>query len=656
MTAPLLQAENLHKTYKIGEVEIRALQGASFTLEQGEFVAIMGPSGSGKSTLMHLLGFFDSPDQGAIKLLGQDVSHLSEEEYAYLRNRIVGFVFQQFNLMSRSTALENVALPLLYSHDPAIDLQLPGQLLQRVGLGDRIEHRPNELSGGQQQRVAIARALVNKPLIILADEPTGNLDSKAGKEVMDLFKELHSKGMTIVIVTHDENVGAAAERIIRMHDGKIVKDEHKSRSEKSELPKKEIQLKEAVARKKYSFEELKEHFRQAWRMINSNKLRSFLSMLGVLIGVACVITMLALGRGAKESIQDQLARLGSNLLSIRPGSAKVRGVSSDATVTRFNLEDVRAIQEAVPAVKRTVPQVNGQAQVVYLNKNWSTRLTGVTPEYASVKNQEPSSGRFFTDSENQKRERVVLLGQTVANELFGPDNPVGKTIKINRVNFQVIGVLPMQGSDSFRDQDDMIVVPLLTAMYRVLGKIYLDQIDVEIADAGQLEQAQEDIKGLIIRRQRLSPDRYDSFNIRNYATIQEALSNTTKTFTILLGSVAAISLLVGGIGIMNIMLVSVKERTREIGLRKAIGATPHDILTQFLVEAITVTFIGGITGMILATAVSWLISYFAHWRTVISIGSLFMAFFFSAGIGILFGIWPARQAAKLEPIQALRYE
>jgi macrolide transport system ATP-binding/permease protein len=307
-------------------------------------------------------------------------------------------------------------------------------------------------------------------------------------------------------------------------------------------------------------------------------------------------------------------------------------------------------------VKKVAPQVTGQGQLVYGNKNWSTQVMGVTPDYASVRNQEPVSGRFFTADENQTRQRLVLVGQTVQRELFGNEDPIGQTIKINRVNFRVLGVLPSLGANAFHDQDDVVVIPLMTAMRRLMGKDYLDQIDAEIANLKEMPAAQEAINAMIIRRHHLTPDRYDSFNIRNYADIQQALSSTTKTFSVLLGCVAAISLVVGGIGIMNIMLVSVKERTREIGLRKAIGATPRDILMQFLVEAVVVTFIGGLAGILLAAVISWIIAAIAHWKMIITLDSLLLAFFCSASVGIIFGLWPAKQAAALDPIRALRYE
>lgn len=654
----IFEVEGLHKTFQMGSVKIRAVRGVSLSIDEGEFVAIMGPSGSGKSTLLYLLGFLDTPDSGSIRLFDRDVTRLSEADYAFLRNRVIGFVFQQYNLLARTTALENVLLPLVYSDEGAdTEGEWPRSLLDKVGLGDRVSHRPNELSGGEQQRVAIARALANRPQIILADEPTGNLDSQSQDEVMAILEKLHSDGMTIVMVTHEENVARYASRIVRLHDGAIVSDETvagKASSASSSARKPPPRPAEG---RRYSLGEFREHLRQAFRMIRANKARSFLSMLGVLIGVGCVIAMLALGRGAQESITAQLSRMGSNLLSVRPGSRKVRGVSLEAgAVTRLTREDARAIEEKVDEVRRTAPEVSGRGQLVYKNRNWSTRVTGTTPEHAPMRNQEPVMGRFFTEAENASRRRVAVIGHRVMRELFGSENPLGKTMKLNRINFQVIGVLPERGDSPWRDRDDLVIIPLMTAMRRVLGKDYVDRIDVEVEKTSDMPRAEEGIKRVIINRHRLTPDREDSFSIRNYVEIQEAISSTTKTFSVLLGCVAAISLVVGGIGIMNVMLVSVTERTREIGLRKSIGATPRDILTQFLVEAVAITFVGGMAGVALGATVSWAITLVAGWHTVIDLHSILLAFLFSMTVGIVFGLWPALKAARLNPILALRYE
>lgn len=654
----MIEVSDVYKTYDMGAVTVNALQGVSLQIDAGEFVAIMGPSGSGKSTLMHLLGFLDKPDRGTIQFLGKNVSSLDEAGYAYLRNQVIGFIFQQFNLLARKSALENVSLPLMYTANNSSSgaLNRPEKLLAEVGLEDRMNHRPNEMSGGQQQRVAIARSLVNHPQVILADEPTGSLDSKSGEEVLQIFKKLHTEGMTVILVTHDLNVAKHADRILKMQDGKLVSDEtKKSRAGISQASAQSVPAIEGKGR--YTFQEFKDYARQAMSMILANKARSCLSMLGVLIGVACVIAILAMGRGARESITEQLARLGSNVLSVRPGSSKVRGVMLESgLVTRFTVEDAKAIKEMVPSVSKVAPQVSGRGQLAFENKNWNTRINGSTQDYAPMLNQEPVIGRFFTDSENEARRRVVVIGQTIARELFDGENPVGKIMKINRINFQVIGVLPSLGSDTWRDRDDLIVIPLMTAMRRLMGKDYLDQIDVEISSIEEMDAAEEEIKNLIIRRHRLTGSRIDGFEIRNFTQVQEALSSATKTFSVLLSVVAAISLLVGGIGIMNIMLVSVTERTREIGLRKAIGAAPRDILAQFLVEAVVITFIGGTAGAVLGIGISYLLTVIAGWKTVIGLDSILLSFIFSAAIGIIFGLWPARKASLLNPIDALRYE
>jgi len=654
----MIELKNINKTYMTGKIGVRALQDVSLKITPGEFVAIIGPSGSGKSTLMHILGFLDRPDSGSYYLGRQDITKLTDDELAILRTRLVGFVFQQFHLLARMTALENAELPLIYAGKQQLK-EKAKQRIEEVGLSGRQLHRPNELSGGEQQRVAIARSLVNDPLIILADEPTGNLDTKTEEEIISILKRLNQKGKTIIIVTHEREIAEHAKRIIQMRDGRIVSDERIG--EKSETPfplDQKITLDNILAQSQvYSGRaEFIDHFRQAKNAIISHKMRSFLSMLGILIGVSAVIAMLALGQGAKESIAERLASLGSNLLAVRPGSHRMHGVALETgAVTRFTMQDADAMVK-LPQVKNVSPRVSGRAQLVYGNKNWNTQVQGTGIDYASMRASSPSIGRFFTEEELKVRQKVVLLGATVARELFGDANPVGARIKINRINFQVIGILPEKGASGWRDEDDLVIIPITTAMYRLLGKEYVDSIDVEVKDAGLMEEAESAIRGLIIKRQRLNKDREDSFEIRNMAEIQETLESTTKTMTWLLGSIAAISLLVGGIGIMNIMLVSVTERTREIGLRKAVGARRTDIMAQFLIESVVLTFIGGIAGIVFGWCIAWLLSILADWTTKVSGLSIVLATTFSIAIGIGFGLWPARQASKLDPIEALRYE
>jgi macrolide transport system ATP-binding/permease protein len=517
---------------------------------------------------------------------------------------------------------------------------------------------PTELSGGEQQRVAIARSLVNDPLILFADEPTGNLDTKNEEEIMALLLKLNKQGKTIVMVTHEKEVAERTKRIIYMRDGKIVTDEKTKSGLAAAQPAGQFTTGSADKESESTVDGAKfgDHFRQALQALVSHKMRSILSMLGILIGVAAVIAMLALGQGAKESIEKSLASLGSNLLMVTPGSHRTMGVAMEAgAVTRFTLQDAEDLAK-LSEIKSVSPVIRGRAQVAYSDKNWNTQIQGTGINYPAMHASVPTVGRFFTAEEVQVRQKVALIGATVAKQLFDSANPVGMTIKINRIYFKVIGVLPTKGSTGFMDQDDMVIIPVTTAMYRVLGKEYVNSIDLEVKNAALMDAAQESIKALVIQRHHLSKDKEDSFEIRNMNDIQETVQSTTKTMTMLLGSIAAISLLVGGIGIMNIMLVSVRERVKEIGLRKAIGARSSDILTQFLIEAVVMTVTGGLIGIAVGAGIAFTLSAVASWTTKVTISSVVMATTFSIAVGVGFGIWPARQAAKLDPIEALRYE
>ncbi|HEX5035961.1 MAG TPA: ABC transporter permease [bacterium] len=650
----MIQLTNIRKSYRMGDTTVHALQGVSVSIEAGDFVAVMGPSGSGKSTLMHVIGLLDVPDSGSYKMEGREVADLSEKELAVLRRETIGFIFQQFNLLPRMTAVENVSMPTLYSRHE-LDDERAKMLLDKTGLGTRSHHRPNELSGGQQQRVAIARSLINKPRMILADEPTGNLDSKSEAEIMAILKELNAMGITIVMVTHEEEIGQHAKRLIRMRDGQIQSDErldgplHAS----AQLPVGEAPTNERGSR----LEEIWEYFKQGFRSLAANKVRAGLSMLGILIGVAAVVAMLALGSGAQKAIQQQLASLGSNLLSLRPGAVRVGGVALDAgAVTRLTLDDATEIQ-TIPGVKRASPLVNGRGQVTFEDRNWNTQIQGATASYAEMHAAEPVVGRFFTDEENARRALVAVVGMTVVKNLFGDQNPMGEMIKINKVNFRVIGILPEKGATGFRDQDDVVAVPVLTAMHRLLGKDYVDSIDIEAEHPDDIDAIQGETQALMLSRHRVPPSQQqDAFQVRNLADIKEAMEESSRTMSALLASIAAISLVVGGIGIMNIMLVSVTERTREIGLRKAVGAEPNDILFQFLAESVVVSVVGGVMGIALGWLATAVLSAVAGWTTSISPESVFLSVFFSSSIGLLFGIYPAKRASQLNPIEALRYE
>jgi macrolide transport system ATP-binding/permease protein len=649
----MIEVRDVHKTYQMGDTVVRALRGVSLTIEPGEFVAITGPSGSGKSTLMHVIGLLDVPDKGSYRLHGHEISKLTDDQLAVWRRREIGFVFQQFHLLARTSALENVSLPLLYSQG-RYDLAAAQALLKEVGLADRGEHRPNELSGGQQQRVAIARSLINRPRILLADEPTGNLDSKSQEEILDLLKQLNRQGITVIIVTHEEEVAREASRRIRMRDGAVQADE-RSRPKSKSAP---VDSPALSSHHPWQWWEAVEHVRQGLRSLAANKVRTVLSMLGILIGVGAVVAMMALGRGAQEEIKRQLSFLGTNIITLSPGTLRAAGVAQTGTTRiRIRVDDAAALKENVPGVKEAVPIVQGRGRITYGNKNWDTTIFGATPANAPMRASTPVVGRFLTEEENQRRALVVVLGQTIVRELFGDQNPIGQMVKINRINAQVIGVLPEKGASGFRDLDDTVVVPVNTAMRRLLGKEFVDWVDVEAESAEAVETVKDGVKNFMLARHRVPLSQgQDAFTVRSLNEIQAATEESSRTMTMLLASIAAISLLVGGIGIMNIMLVSVTERTREIGLRKAIGARSGDIQTQFMIETIVVSVAGGIAGILFGWIVTEVLAYVADWKAVVSSGAVVLAFSFSATIGLIFGIYPARRAAALNPIEALRYE
>ncbi|MDR7377435.1 ABC-type lipoprotein export system ATPase subunit/ABC-type antimicrobial peptide transport system permease subunit [Rhodoferax ferrireducens] len=654
----LVQSVDLGKSYAMGFEVVHALRGVSLQIAEGDFVAIMGTSGSGKSTLMNILGCLDTPSSGSYALAGEAVQGMDADALALVRNRRIGFVFQQFNLLPRASALENVELPLVYAGVPAAQRRERAlAALQRVGLGERLLHTPAELSGGQQQRVAIARALVNGPQLILADEPTGALDSQTSEEVMQLLADLNAQGITVVLVTHEADIAAWARRKIVFKDGQIVEDLRRASDTLHTLPAQRRPEARGAARMNGLAA-----LRSAWRALASNALRSLLTMLGIIIGVAAVITMVAVGRGATDRVQEQMKGLGSNIMLVLPGGATAAGVRQGAqTRSRLTEEDATAIQVEVPEVQVAAPSSRTTAQVVANNANWSTTIFGTTNEYLEAREWPLAAGRAFEDAELQGSAKVALIGITVAQELFGDADPIDQVVRVRTVPVKIVGVLSRKGQNSMgQDQDDILVLPISTYRNRLQGgspgnvkRVWA--INVKVREGQSMQVAEENIRELLRQRFKVEASADDTFTLRNLSEILEAQEASSRTMTLLLAAVAGISLLIGGIGIMNIMLVSVTERTREIGLRMAVGARGRDILVQFLVEAVSLSLLGGAVGVLLGALATWAVGQWAGWQVSMTFASILLAVGFSAAVGVFFGFYPARRASLLQPIQALRH-
>jgi macrolide transport system ATP-binding/permease protein len=646
--APLIELAGVTKTYRTGALEVEVLHGVSLTIRRGEFVAIMGASGSGKTTLMNLIGCLDRPSSGRYLFAGRDVSGLDRDELALLRRDAFGFVFQQYNLLATADAVENVEVPAIYAGMPkAARDQRAAQILTTLGLGDRLDHRPSQLSGGQQQRVSIARALMNGGAVILADEPTGALDSKSGREVMALLHQLNADGHTIVLITHDAGVAAQARRVVTIADGVIVSDEGGTAAAPGTAA---TPLAPLPVRDSGGLNDVSEAVKMALRSLRANLFRTVLTLLGIVIGVGSVVAMLALGDGAKQDVLTRIQAMGTNLLLVRPGAPNMRGPEA-GTIATLIPEDAEEIAR-LPNITVAVPEMGGSVTIRYGNADYQTSVTATSADYPVARDWPIKTGTFFAPSDVKSYVPVVVLGQTVVDNLFrNGQDPIGAYVLIKNVPFQVVGVLARKGASPFgSDLDDAAFVPLSTGSLRLFGQRYLRSITIQVEDLSGIDDTQDQVTRLLVARHRAN-----DVQIRNTASILETATATQNTMTVLLGSIAAISLLVGGIGVMNIMLVSVTERTREIGIRMATGARTANILLQFITEAVVVCAIGGALGVAggLATA---LIARALGSAVVFSTPPVVLAFGCAFVTGLVFGYMPARKAANLDPVTALSAE
>lgn len=643
----MIRLENITKSFANGTEQMLALKGVNLHIAKGEFIAIVGQSGSGKSTLMNIIGCLDTLTSGSYKLDGKDITHFSADELSELRLKKFGFIFQRYNLISADNALSNVALPAIYAKMSKQDrTQRAAKLLDMLGLKGKEYQNPNKLSGGQQQRVSIARALMNGGEILLCDEPTGALDSASGEMVLGILKELHAKGHTIIMVTHDKGIAAHAERMIEIKDGEIIRDTgYKEPTAKLKVEK--ISKPHAITALK---DELIESFSMSVQAILAHKLRSFLTMLGIIIGITSVICVVALAKGSQESIIKSINKMGTNTIQINPGRGP--GDRNSAKVKRFNVDDAKML-DGLDFVDYASPIMNASAELIYGNSSSSGIARAGNEKILQISGVELLSGRNFTKQDVSSSASVAIIDQNTRKEFFSgldDENIIGQTLIFAGHPFSIIGIAK-KDEGPFGDTALSVYMPYTTVMNRLTGDYNLRQIIVSVKNNVNSQLAEQTISDILLSR-RGSRD----FHTRNSDTIMQTIKATTDTMSLLISGVALISLLVGGIGVMNIMLVSVIERTKEIGVRMAIGAKSKDIMLQFLIEAVLLCAIGGAVGVGFAFAIGWTINTLDVVSMIFSPISVLIAFGISSAIGIIFGYMPAKNASRLNPIDALQRE
>lgn len=653
MTRPLLELKEIGRIFPAGDQKIAALKGINLTINAGEMIAIVGASGSGKSTLMNIIGCLDRPSEGSYLIDGQETGSLDGDALARLRREHFGFIFQRYHLLPHLNAIQNTEIPAIYSGMKKSERRgRVDELLARLSLSDRSHHRPGQLSGGQQQRVSIGRALMNGGDVILADEPTGALDSRSGREMMDILHELHGRGHTVILVTHDMHVASHAGRIIEISDGKIIRDEPN--------PDAPLPMPCTILNKRHSgipargfavnWERFAEAFKMALIAMSSHRLRTLLTMLGIIIGITSVVSVVALGQGARQKVIDDISSMGTNVIDIYPGSDW--GDDKAGTVRTLIPRDLEILNSQV-YVDSVTPSISGNLMLRYRNIKASAQVSGVGDQYFRVRGVEIEQGSFFGQSEAQKQAQVVVIDQNTCKKLFaGNIDPIGKVIFIGSLPSLVIGVTKEKESPFGNNSNLNVWVPYTTAMGRLLGQHYFNSITVRVREGVSNQVAEQSIIKLLKLRHRTK-----DFFTNSSDTILQTVKKTTATLTLLISAIAIISLVVGGIGVMNIMLVSVSERTHEIGIRMAVGARQSDIMQQFMIESVLVCLIGGVIGIMCSYGIGLIFPLFVTAIDMkFSLLSIAAAFFCSTLIGILFGFLPARNAARLDPIEALARE
>ncbi len=641
----LIECKNINRFFGTGASRVHVLKDVSLLIEKGDFVAIIGQSGSGKSTLMNILGCLDTATSGSYQIDGIETSQMEPDELAALRRKRFGFIFQRYNLLGALNARDNVALPSVYAGVKHKERTARAEkLLDDLGLQGKEENKPSELSGGQQQRVSIARALMNGGEIILADEPTGALDTKSGENVMEILHALHRQGHTIIMVTHDPNIAANANRVIEIRDGQIIADNSKN----PDIPPSPIESIQEKTSWSFYQDQFMEAFKMSVQAIVAHKMRSLLTMLGIIIGIASVVSVVALGRGSQEKILQDITSIGTNTISIFPGRGF--GDRRSSRIKTLTIEDANVIGKQ-SYVDSATPQTSSSGTLTYRNTDLTAQLYGVGDQYFDVRGLKLSEGRLFDAVDVKEDGQLVVIDQNTKTKLFEGVDPLGKVILFKKRPLTVIGVVEEQ--NSFGSSDSlMLFAPYTTVMHQITGESYTNSIIVKVKDDASSQVAEKSLTELLTVRHGTV-----DFFMRNSDSIKQTVESATGTMTLLISCIALISLVVGGIGVMNIMLVSVTERTKEIGVRMAIGARRSNILQQFLIEAVLICLIGGLVGVLLSGVIGVVFNQFVtDFAMSFSIVSIIAAVVCSTVIGVIFGFMPANRASKLNPIDALAHD